>query len=622
MAQGDAGLFAGLAAEELAAALAPLERRAFPAGATVLAEGDDPREMYLIRDGAARVSIAGPDGSERTIATLGPGATVGEMSLFTGQAVSATVRAAPDADLDVLVLRAADLQRLLDTFPAISRNLGMIFAERLARTNRLALRDTGGRVAVLDDHGAPPLLGYALACSVAWHTRAPTLLLMLADSASAVPDDLAALAAARPMPDHPLPDLTARGEPAAAAGRGPAEGALHVLVTAPTGTYAPAALPQTIDDLRTRYAHVLLQVPAGLSLPALDAQRVRLTAEDASPAPVADRPSQAISAIRAWVPDDRSVTHPDRQGVLHVPALDAEDEQALQRGALPISGRAGKVLGRAARQLAGLTVGLALSGGAQRGYAHLGALAALARRGVPVDFLAGTSIGAAVAAMYALGYTMEQAADLLDTVGATSFRLALPHRSFLSSQGLRSAVLRYAGDRRFEDLDLPLALVAVDLPGQREVMFRRGLLWPALLASVSIAVIYPAQRMGPYLLVDGGLLNPLPLNAVAAMGADVSIGIKLFGRVPAPETDAEAIASRDGGPPLLQAIMTTIQAIEQKTTLNTTAAATIMIEPQVEGISVTALRNFSRGRRCIPEGEKAVAAALPRLAAALPWLRA
>lgn len=617
MAEGDAGLFAGLAAEDLAPALASLERRTFRAGAVVLAEGDDPREMYLIRTGAAQVSISGRDGVERVIATLGPGATVGEMSLFTGQAVSATVRAGPDADLDVLVLRAADLERLLAAFPGIYRNLGMILAERLARTNRLALGGPGGRVAVLDDHGAPPLLAYALACSVAWHTRAPTLLVVLADSASAVPDALAALAAARPTPDHTAPDHTA-------AGRVQAEDALHVLIASPAGPYAPAVLSQTIEDLRMRYRHVLLHVPAGLPLPALDAHHVRLIGpEEALPAPppLADRLSQAISVIRAWVMPDSHPPHPDRQGVLHVPALDVEDERALQRGALPISSPAGKVLGRAARQLVGLTVGLALGGGAQRGYAHLGALAALARRGVPVDLLAGTSIGAAVAAMYALGYTLEQSADMLDAVGATSFRLTLPHRSFLSSENLRAAVRRYAGDRRFEELDLPLALVAVDLPGQREVIFRRGLLWSALLASVSIPVIYPAQRMGPYLLVDGGLLNPLPLSAVAAMGADVTIGVKLFGRVPAPETDAEATASRDGGPPLPQAIMTTIQAIEQKTTLNTTAAATIIIEPQVEGISVTALRNFQRGRRCIPEGEKAVELALPRLAAVLPWLR-
>lgn len=614
VAVGDAGLFAGLAAAELAPVLALLERRTFPAGAIVLAEGDDPREMYLIRGGAAQVSIAGPDGSERTIATLGPDATVGEMSLFTGQAVSATVRAAPDADLEVIALRAADLQRLLDTFPTIYRNLGMIFAERLARTNRLALGEHGGRVAVLEDGGGPPLLGYALACSVAWHTRAPTLLVVLADSA--VPDALAALAAARPMPDHPLPDRTA-------AARRPAEGVLHVLVTSAAGPYAQAALPQTIEELRTRYGHVLLQVPAGSPLPPLDARRLRLIGTDgAAPASAEDRLAHAIHTIRAWVTADRCVPHPDRQGVLHVPALGAADEEALEHGGLSTSSRAGKVLGRAARQLAGLTVGLALGGGAQRGYAHLGALAALERRGVPVDFLAGTSIGAAVAAVYALGYSLEQAAELLDTVGATTFHLTLPHRSFLSSQGLRAAVRRYAGDRRFEDLDLPLALVAVDLPAQREVMFRRGLLWSALLASVSIPVIYPAQRMGSYLLVDGGVLNPVPCNAVVAMGADIAIGNKLFGRIRAPETNAEAVASRDGGPPLPQVIMSAIHTIEQKTALDSTSATTIIIEPHLGGISATALRNFSQGRKCIPEGEKAVELALPRLAAILPWLRA
>lgn len=136
MTADDTTFFAGAPAQQVAALVAALERRRFPEGAVVLAEGDAPHEMYIIESGVVEIWTGGSrDG--RLLARLGPGSTVGEMSLFTGQPVSATARVAAGSPVDALVVGQDDFDRLATTFPRLYRNLGAIMAERLAQTNRL-----------------------------------------------------------------------------------------------------------------------------------------------------------------------------------------------------------------------------------------------------------------------------------------------------------------------------------------------------------------------------------------------------------------------------------------------------------------------------------------------------
>src|SRR4029077_17128691 len=124
-------------------------------GSIVVAEGDSPRQMYLIEAGTADVAIG-----ERRVGSVQPGTTVGEMSLFTGQPASATVRAADD--LVVRVLTERDLERIAEAHPQIDRNLASMLANRLARTNRLAARQESGKLLLV--RGGTPLVAYALAC--------------------------------------------------------------------------------------------------------------------------------------------------------------------------------------------------------------------------------------------------------------------------------------------------------------------------------------------------------------------------------------------------------------------------------------------------------------------------
>jgi len=297
-------------------------------------------------------------------------------------------------------------------------------------------------------------------------------------------------------------------------------------------------------------------------------------------------------------------------------ALESPEADRLGDGLLPGEGPAGRALGRLAREIAGLRVGLALGAGAIKGYAHAGVLQALATLGVPVDYIAGTSIGSAVAALYASGVGPDRIAGHLDEVGGAAFRPRLPRSSLLSSDGVREGLRRIAGDARIEDMAVPLAVVTADLLTHREVIFRRGRVWPAVLASMSIPGIYPPVRVGGALLVDGGILNPVPTDVVAAMGADVVIAVKLASRPEPPDAEARVAV-----PTVIQAIARSVEVMQTRITSYTAATATVLLEPEFESGEGWGLRHFSAGRRFISLGGETVHAALPRLAEALPWLR-
>jgi NTE family protein len=597
-------IFDGLLVEQLSQIKSNLPRRRFASGSTVVAEGDSLRELYVVESGAADVFISDRLGEHR-INRVGAGTTLGDMSLFTGQAASATVRAA--TDLDVLVLSDTEFRRTATAFPIIYHNLGAILSERLARSSRRSVREQLGRTTVLLDRGAPPLLGYALACSVAWHARASTLLLFIEDGEP--PTEVAALAV--PPSTVSLPHQLSQTGDRHASNHARAQ----VMVTTPTGAFAPEVLGQTVEDLCSSYEYVLVQVRTAAP-PGLAARSIVLNGlRDGSPSSSDARGY----AIHAWLPNRRP--RPDREGILSVPELTAVDESALRRGVLPATTAAGGAIGWAARDLTGQKVGVALGGGASKGYAHFGVMDVLCRAGLTVDYLAGTSIGAVVASLWAGGRGAQESARLLDTVGNSSFRLALPFASLLSSTALSAKVMQIAGALQIEHTPTPLAIVAADILTGQEVVFRHGPIGPALMASMAIPGIYPPQRLGRHLLVDGGVLNPVPSNVVAAMGADIVIAVRL-GSTPTNTAGARVVG---GGATrrlsIFQTLTRSLELMQSKMATDTASTATIVIEPDLGDIAGVSLRRFAEGRRYIAGGQAAARAALPRIAAALPWLQ-
>ena len=594
---GHLSIFEGLPPEKLARVLESLETRAYPAGATVVAEGDRTKEIFIAQSGSADVVIAGQDGVDRLVGRIVPGGTVGEISLLTGQPAVATVRAG--ADFEAIVLSETDFASLAESFPEIYRNLGTILAERLARTDRLAVGEREGHLTVLEDAGAPPLLAYVLACSVAWHTRERTLLLVLAED-----------------PHQDLVDLaTASGERPWRSARASNEVGADLMIAPKSEAFEPRALPATFEALFHVFDQILVLVDESSAPTLASARTIRL---EASGGPIPGTPGGPLR-VRGW---NRAATRPraDLFGVVEVSELSPDEQDELRVGVLSLRSAAGREVGWAARDLTGLKVGLTLGAGSIRGYAHVGVIDVLRQAGLDFDYISGTSVGAAVAALVVRGDSPTEIADHLDRFAPNLFRLKMPFTSMLSDRGMRSYLRSMGADVRFEDIDVPLAVVAADIVSQRELVLCRGLIWQAVLASIAIPGIYPAQRIGPHVCVDGGVLNPYPVNVAADMGAGIVIGIKLGSGHPYPEYDVDVVAAAERPPALLGVLVRAIEMMQRGIAPEPTEATVITILPKLDPAGV-GLRNMEAGRRYIEDGVAAAEDALPRIATALPWLR-
>ncbi len=168
-------------------------------------------------------------------------------------------------------------------------------------------------------------------------------------------------------------------------------------------------------------------------------------------------------------------------------------------------------------------IGLALGAGGARGWAHVGVLRRLDALGVPVDCIAGTSAGALVGAVYLAG-RLDLLQDLARRIewrqmARLVFDVGFPRSGLLTGRNIERLLQEVIGVGMIEDLGRPYAAVATDLLAHREEVFTRGSLAAAIRASISIPGVFVPARCGERALVDGALVNPLPVSVLRAMGA-------------------------------------------------------------------------------------------------------
>ncbi|MFQ6047599.1 MAG: patatin-like phospholipase family protein [Gemmatimonadales bacterium] len=178
----------------------------------------------------------------------------------------------------------------------------------------------------------------------------------------------------------------------------------------------------------------------------------------------------------------------------------------------------------------GATVGLALGSGSARGWAHIGVIRALMEAGLSVHCIAGTSIGAAVGAVFASGEldALEDMALRLDWKQVASFFDAvLPKSGLIDGKKVSEFIRAHVKETRIERLPIPYCAVATDLETGEEVAIREGDIIEAVRASFSIPAILTPVRWNGRILVDGGLVNPVPVNVLRDMGADFTVAVDL-----------------------------------------------------------------------------------------------
>ena len=245
--------------------------------------------------------------------------------------------------------------------------------------------------------------------------------------------------------------------------------------------------------------------------------------------------------------------------------------------------------------------GLALGGGFARGFAHLGVLQVLEQNHIPISHIAGTSVGSILGAAYASGAPL---ARIIETCRTLRFRDIARWRvsrlGLASNQRLGNLIERVFESRRFEDLRIPLAVVATDLNSGEPVVFTQGNLVDAIRASCAFPGLFEPVEIGTRCLADGGLVAPVPTRAARDLGAATVIGV--------------SVGMQDGhrGAPtnIFQVVSRAVNAAQKHQLEIWERHADLVLRPDVQSL---AWDDFDRADEAIAAGAAAALRALPRI---------
>ncbi len=216
-------------------------------------------------------------------------------------------------------------------------------------------------------------------------------------------------------------------------------------------------------------------------------------------------------------------------------------------------------------------IGLALGGGASRGFAHIGVIQVLEDIGIKPDYIAGSSIGSIIGALYAAGATPYMIEGIANNINAKlCYDVGFSRKGLIRGKRLEELIQLLTRDMDFKDLSIPLAVTAVDLITNERVVINEGKVYKGVRASISIPGIFHPVQDGDRVLIDGGILERVPVRVVREMGADIVIGVDVafHGKHRPPENFVETI-------------LQTIEVMDLEILKHTNPTDDFMIRPEV-----------------------------------------
>ncbi len=245
-------------------------------------------------------------------------------------------------------------------------------------------------------------------------------------------------------------------------------------------------------------------------------------------------------------------------------------------------------------------IGLALGGGAARGFAHIGVIQVLEEAGIQPSLVVGTSAGSVVAALYASGKDGPALAQLADGMDESTFAdWAFPGRGLIRGEALAKYVRDNTAGRSIEQMRLPLGIVATDLDNGQPILFQRGDPGVAVRASSAVPAVFQPVRIGTREYVDGGLVSPVPVRFAREMGADLVIAV-----------DITALPDGNATGDAMRMLLQTFAIMGRSINHFELRDADVMLRPKLAGVSSA---DFASRKRSIQAGRDAMLAALPDL---------
>ena len=252
-------------------------------------------------------------------------------------------------------------------------------------------------------------------------------------------------------------------------------------------------------------------------------------------------------------------------------------------------------------------LGLALGGGAARGFAHIGVIQVLEEHGIKPDLVVGTSAGSLVASIYAIGKDgkmLQKIAEDMDEASITDWTLPFFNRGgVLRGDAYAKYVAVQVESKLIEQAAIPLGIVATDLKTGHGILFRRGDITTAVRASSAVPGVFPPVKIGSAEYVDGGLVSPVPVRFARQMGATVVIAVDISAAPEGEATDS-----------VLQILLKTFSIMAKSINEFEIKSADVQVRPSLVGVGSS---DFAAKKRSIDAGRAAMLAELTKLKALL-----
>lgn len=627
--------FAGFRDEDMRLLAEKMRMLSLPKGAVLCRAGEETDTFTVLLSGRAR--MVEPGREEHAAAFLNRGDALGEMGILTGESRSHTVIV--EATAELLILDKADFEAVMAANPHLAVPISRLLSMRLVEARRKP--GAGGATARFYALVGPAsledrvVLAVNLAIALVEQTRRRVLLLDILD-----PGESGAYARALGLEpvkvnEHSLrqedlqnPDLLARLCTVHASGL--------ELLSLPRplmeGKFAGMIYP-CLAALRRSHDFVLASV-AGVSSPSnaavLDEADKVLSAAKDSPlsgdGPAVEAAAAAVETERRWtVRLEESPPEVIGANVFRIPWR--ATFTATRTPFLPPDAVASqRAMDRLARRMGGVSLGFAMGSGAALGYVLIGFLKVLERNGIVPDILAGTSMGALIGSFYASGKSPDELQEIaLSITKAKLWNLAdfsLPRQGIIQGNQVLNFLKSVLGEKTFAELLIPLTCVATDIMTGEEIHLNHGRVAEAVRGSLSLPFFFkPFFHQGRY-LVDGGLVNPVPTSAIAAMGADIIVGVNTTGK-PAekrlPGFRQQKRPRRPGfwkGPNILQVLLKMIYTMQFGIAQFKKGPAHILLEPD---ISAFTWADFHRAQDVIKVGEDYIEPMIPKIKSFLPF---
>ncbi len=557
---GQCPLFTSLSQWELKSISQLMRLVEYKKGETVYEEGGEADGFYVVVSGRFEATVQAL-GKKKILAYLRRGDYFGEMSLLTKQPHSATLSAL--SDCLTLFLKKDDFEKTIEHNAIISLELSRRLSSRLKGADprsRTLLRSDVVSIYSHQRQIGRTAFAINLAASLIQETHQKTILLDMSPSGNEI---AARLHMARKVPLTRFQGIES----------GTAEALSDFIVRHPVGfevlsvahderdSLGESIITPLLNHLAIDYRFILIDLPNGI-----DGLVMKAFSQSDSIFFVTDSHITNVTETRETIADlQRGLSHPDEKfsivinesmfGIRATSAIKKELFGSKNCYSLPaVAGLKdhgpgedvlpyvvdepevdySRVIRHVARRLSNNLVGIAFGSGAAFGLAHVGVIKVLERERIPIDIVSGSSIGSLIGGLLAIGKTAAEIEEAAMEINSTLKLVRLldfclfPWRGLFHGQVIMKHFKKHFGVKTFEDCKVPLKILGANLSARQAITFDSGFVLDAVRASIAIPAIFKPVLMKGDVVVDGGILSPLPVRALHEAGANKVIAVNVF----------------------------------------------------------------------------------------------